>query len=209
MDLDLFLAYCTTLFVASIIPGPAMLLALTKGNRDGLRAGVLAASGNVIASVIQALIALMVIIEIGGISPLFLAVLKYAGAGYIIYLGIGLFRARALAAPPPAAAPTAPPRRPTASDIGCFRDGFAFALFNPKALTFFAALFPQFIAAGQGHSLAGIFLVLAPVAVIAFLCFMAYVYAGKTLFRALGASRVVGKIFGGAIILTGLAMATH
>lgn len=204
VSVHLFLGYCSALFIASIIPGPAMLLALSTGNRAGLRAGMLAAAGNVAASLIQAAVALLVIMEIGGFSPLLLAGLRYAGAAYIIYLGVTLFRAHALAPPNGAdAAAGGPAGRKDAS----FRDGFAFALFNPKALTFFAALFPQFIEAGQASSAGGILAVLAPVAVIAFLCFMAYVLAGRTLYRALGASRLVGRVVGTAIVATGLAMA--
>lgn len=197
MSTTAFILYCMTIFTASIIPGPSMLLALTQGSRFGWAAGAMSALGNVIASLVQGIVALLIVVEIGQLSSTVLWALKIAGAAYIVYMGITLLSLQGFGEPP--GEDTAPPAGNLTAHLW---NGFAFAIFNPKALTFFAALFPQFVSSEpiSTPALATIFL---PIAVIAFGCFMLYVTAGKLLMRLLGATQHIGKILGGSIILAG------
>jgi threonine/homoserine/homoserine lactone efflux protein len=75
------------------------------------------------------------------VSDLAFTLVKYAGAAYLVYLGI-----RALTAPAavPEAGPT--PLQPVAR---VFRDGVLVALLNPKTTVFFAAFLPQFMTPGS------------------------------------------------------------
>ena len=73
-------------------------------------------------------------------SAVAFSVVKYAGALYLVYLGI---RALAKPAPETGATPAAP-----ASMRKIFRDGFVIALLNPKTTIFFAAFLPQFMRPG-------------------------------------------------------------
>lgn len=197
MDIKILSVYCFTIFVASIIPGPSSLLALTQGARYGLSAGALSGVGNVIASVLQGILALLVISQVGKISPSALEFIKYFGAAYIIYLGITLLKVESFGPSPEAAS--------SATSIKGYRhlwDGFAFAIFNPKALTFFAALFPQFVEGGA-ISFELLALIFLPIAIIAFACFIFYVIAGSLLIGLMSRTRHIGKIFGGMIIIAG------
>jgi threonine/homoserine/homoserine lactone efflux protein len=63
---------------------------------------------------------------------------KWAGAAYLVYLGIRMWRAAPAIADPTPKVPVQPLRR-------VFRDGFMVALLNPKTTLFFAAFLPQFI----------------------------------------------------------------
>jgi threonine/homoserine/homoserine lactone efflux protein len=73
------------------------------------------------------------------VSSLAFSVVKYAGAAYLVYLGI-----RALRSVPAAGSrPVMPP--PAVGARKVFRDGFVVALLNPKTAIFFAAFLPQFM----------------------------------------------------------------
>lgn len=187
MNNQIFLTYCVTIFIASMIPGPSSMLALTQGARYGWVAGIFSGLGNVVASVSQGIVAYALIYQLGGVSPTFLEIIKYVGASYIIYLGVTLFKVDSFGSGPD-----------IASGINkhglfkCFYDGFAFAIFNPKALTFFAAMFPQFIngSALNARHIAAIF---SPIAIIAFVCFLFYVFAGKLIMNLMKKTQHIGS----------------
>ncbi|MDU4093746.1 MAG: LysE family transporter [Pantoea sp.] len=178
MNTGLLLTYCTTIFIASMIPGPSMMLAMCVGQKkNGFMLGNVAALGNVTASVIQALISLFVIHTLGDISENLLKVIKIAGAIYIIYIGVKIFMANGIDSN-------------DVSDqksriITTFIQGFVFAIANPKAIVFFVAFFPAFIDINTSI-LSQAFVILFPVAAIAWACFLSYVLAGgllRTLFK--------------------------
>ena len=197
MNAKILSVYCFTIFIASIIPGPSSLLALTQGARYGLSAGALSGIGNVIASVLQGVLALLIISQVGKISTSALEFIKYLGAAYIIYLGVTLLKVESFG--------PSPESKAAAISVKGYKhlwDGFAFAIFNPKALTFFAALFPQFIGGGA-VSIELIAMIFLPIAIIAFACFIFYVVAGSLLIGVMSRTRHIGKIFGGMIIAAG------
>ena len=200
MSLHLLIIYCTTILIASMIPGPSSLLAIRQGVQFGMVVGTISALGNVIASLLQAIIAFFIISQIGKISTTLLFIIKLIGSAYIIYLGITLLKVHSFSN----ALDDNDNKKDNNYIKHCF-DGFAFAIFNPKAIMFFAALFPQFVDGGM-LNLQNILLIFVPIGSIAFVCFMVYVLAGSALFRLFGASPHIGKIFGTSIILAGLAL---
>jgi threonine/homoserine/homoserine lactone efflux protein len=195
-----FIAYCAAIFVASMIPGPSMLLALTQGARFGLGAGMLGGFGNLLASLLQALVAFLLLFEVGRLSGQALAAIRIVGAIYIIYLGIRLLGVKSFFS-----GGDSPAVYEKRSRLRHFRDGFAFAIANPKAITFFAALFPQFVQ-GQGWQWSVLFTVFLPIASIALGCYLIYVMAGLALVRLFDRAPHVGYFFGAAIILAGVAL---
>jgi homoserine/homoserine lactone efflux protein len=122
-----------------LAPGPAVLLVLSQGLTFGWR-GSIAANLGILAGN-----AIYFALSATGLGALLLAsydlffAIKWIGAGYLVWLGLGAFLGRGDgASPAPAGArPAAPLRR--------FRNGMVLQLANPKALLFFAALLPQFI----------------------------------------------------------------
>ncbi|KZE28911.1 LysE family translocator [Crenobacter luteus] len=140
MPLDTWLLFVVTVFFVSATPGPNMLLAMTHGIRYGVRAslptmlGLLVALGIVMAASVAGLGALLATSE-----ALFAAV-KYAGAAYLIWLGVKTWRAHPEALTAPEAAGNG-----GAGGWAKFRTGFLVAMSNPKAFIFFTALFPQFM----------------------------------------------------------------
>lgn len=146
MSLNAWLLYVATVFFVSATPASNMLLAMTHGIRYGVRhtlptlAGLLLALGIIMCGSALGLGALL------ATSELLFSVVKYAGAAYLVWLGIKTWRA-----------PASPLQESTAAAVidtawQRFRTGFLVAMSNPKAFVFFTALFPQFMNAQADQS---------------------------------------------------------
>ncbi|QXD01108.1 LysE family translocator [Klebsiella sp. PL-2018] len=193
-----FITYCATIFIASIIPGPSMMLAMnTCQQKHGLMLGNMAALGNVVASLLQALISLLVIYTIGGVSDGLMAVVRTAGAGYIIYIGVRLFIAPRIDADDNGGIKT--------QMLTAFNQGFLLAIANPKAIIFFVAFFPSFIKTSSSVASQTV-IILLPIALIAYVCFLAYAIAGRVLKNLFTNSIWLTRAFAVGIMATGVSM---
>jgi threonine/homoserine/homoserine lactone efflux protein len=142
VTLDTFWLYLGAVVLISSTPGPNVLYVTTRGIRFGFGAAMAGMAGCLLA------LAAMLTASVAGVSAFMLAVptafeiLKYAGAAYLIWLGIQAWRAPA--ADITEGAPASPGEAP--SRFVHFRGGFLVGISNPKLLVFAAAFFPQFIA---------------------------------------------------------------
>jgi len=194
-----------TVFVASIVPGPSMLLALTHGIKFGARGTVAAALGNVAASLVQAVVTIAGLGAVLTASETLFMLIKWCGAAYLIWTGIGILRSTGFGSMKAevgssAAAPTWTHR---------FMQSFWVAAGNPKAVLFFTALFPQFINI-QGEHLPQYAAILATLALIAFGCFMIYAQCGEHIaswLRRQSVARWVRRVIGGTFLGLGAGMA--
>ncbi|KVN23645.1 amino acid transporter [Burkholderia pyrrocinia] len=149
MNLHTWWLFVATVFVVSAIPGPNMLLVMTHGARHGLRR-----SSATMAGCLSALV-LMLSVSAAGLGvfleawPAMFNALRYAGAAYLIYLGVKAWRARVDDAAPAADVDALQRQAAPASRWVLFRGGFLVAGSNPKAILFAAALLPQFINASE------------------------------------------------------------
>ena len=133
------------LFVVSglllnITPGPDSLFIMARSATQGWRAGFVACWGvgsGVFVHVFAAALGLSALLATSAAA---FTVVKIVGAAYLVWIGIGMLRARGDV--PQAAA--APPRVIAYRDI--FRQGFLTNVLNPKVALFFLAFVPQFIA---------------------------------------------------------------
>ena len=141
-----------TLFIISglllnIMPGPDSLLIMTRSATQGWRAGSAAALGIGAGTRIHIFAAALGLSALLSTSAAAFTVVKWVGAAYIIYVGIGMLRAKlrgeadALADDATAAATTRLPYRKI------FFQGFLTNVLNPKVALFFLAFVPQFISA--------------------------------------------------------------
>jgi len=169
MSLSFFAAFLATVLVASMTPGPSMLLALNHGISYGWRRSLATAWGNVCATALQCLVSFAGLGFILAQAAWLFSVLRYAGAAYLVYMGCALLLgpAQALAGDGLAARP---PR-------SLFREAFVVTASNPKAVIFFSALFPQFFADGR-LPLAKASVMLVAVLATTFACMMLYAAAG-------------------------------
>ena len=137
---EIFWLYLGAVVLLSCTPGPNVLYVATRSIRFGFSAAMIGMSGCLLA------LAVILVASVAGVSAFMLAVpaafevLKYAGAAYLVFLGVQTWRAPIQ----PALAAAASPRG-TASRVALFRGGFLVGISNPKLLVFAAAFFPQFI----------------------------------------------------------------
>lgn len=184
-----------TIFIASILPGPSMLLALTHGMNYGARRTLFSAMGNVTVTLVQASISIAGLGTILVASEAVFNVIKWAGAAYLIYIGIGLFLS------PKSSLPLSAQSNPT-KELS-LRKMYLQAVFvtagNPKAIVFFTAIFPQFI--DPDFYLIQSCLLLVICAFVAFACFMIYAIGGQEIV-ALLSKAMVGKYINRGIGVT-------
>jgi len=148
------LAFALAATLLIVAPGPDSLLVMRNTLRSGRRAGWITAGGTMSGLLIWAASAALGVTELLRVSRLGFDVVRFAGAGYLIWLGVntlGLARRRrgergqtgpALTCPPGPAAPD-----PVRAGWGVYLNGLLSNLCNPKIGVFFVALLPGFIPA--------------------------------------------------------------
>lgn len=133
----LFSAFLLASLVLAVTPGPGVLYIVTRSIVQGRRSGLVSVAGVALGNFGNALAASVGLAALFAVSSLAFSVVKYAGALYLVYLGVQMLRSS------PIGNPTA---IPGIAPLGCvFRDGFVVALLNPKTTVFFAAFLPQFL----------------------------------------------------------------
>ena len=129
----------------NITPGPDSLFIMARSATQGWRAGVVACWGIGTGTCVHVLAAALGLSALLATSATAFTVVKIIGAAYLVWIGIGMLRARPggeAASAEPAAVPA--PRVIAYRDI--FRQGFLTNVLNPKVALFFLAFVPQFIA---------------------------------------------------------------
>jgi threonine/homoserine/homoserine lactone efflux protein len=134
MNWELFAAFLLITAVLVITPGPIVTLVIATGASQGVRAALITVAGTTLGNaVLLAAIALGLSWVVRNAAVLF-EILRWVGAGYLIWLGIQAWRhADARGAPP------------TPGKHVHFWRGVAVALSNPKTIAFFTAFLPQFL----------------------------------------------------------------
>ena len=136
MSLDIWITYVATVLLLMSTPGPSQLLMLSNSATNGLRRGLFTAAGDLTANFLQMLAAGLGLAALIATSATALTVIKWLGVAYLVYLGVKqILKARV------SDARTAP----KASRKSLWMQGFITSAANPKAVVFFAALFPLFI----------------------------------------------------------------
>ena len=149
-DAARWLAFLLASLVLAVTPGPAVLYIVARTLGQGRAAGVASVLGVGLGNLGNALAASLGLAALLAASALAFDVLRYAGAAYLIWLGVQALRVRSQGAGGRVAAAPATQATPLAR---IFRDGFVVALLNPKTALFFAAFLPQFIDPARGAAL--------------------------------------------------------
>jgi threonine/homoserine/homoserine lactone efflux protein len=152
-----FAAFIFASIVLAVTPGPGVIYLVTRTLSQGRKAGLASIGGIALGDFGNALAASIGLAAVLGACAAAFVVVKFAGALYLIFLGMRALRA------PKTAHVSAPIE---ASLLHPFRDAFWVALLNPKTALFFAALMPQFIdphrsSLGQSLILSGVFVSIA------------------------------------------------
>src|ERR1700682_220748 len=143
MSLQLYLAFVVGCIALALIPGPVVTLVIANGLRHGTRAALINIAG------VQTGLTIVIGIVAIGLTSLMATMgywfdwVRFAGAAYLVWLGVKLIRAPVTGVD--ADAPPPPPRG------GFFLQGFVVLLSNPKVLVFFGAFIPQFVDMEKDH----------------------------------------------------------
>jgi threonine/homoserine/homoserine lactone efflux protein len=154
-DAHRFLLFFVAALLLAITPGPGIFYVLARSLAGGRREGILSSLGTFVGGLFHVFAAALGISAILAASAVAFHTVKYAGAAYLIWLGIRMIRTRN----GELTATTALPTR------NAFRQGVLTEALNPKTALFFLSFIPQFITAQAGHVFAQ-FVILGAISVI-------------------------------------------
>ena len=137
MTLDTWLAFVAATVVMLAIPGPTILLVIGQSLGGGSRAALPLVAGVALGDLTAMTLSLAGLGALLAASSLLFSALKFAGAAYLIWLGIRMWRA------PVAQTAAAPVQARRA-----FREAYVVTALNPKGIAFFVAFVPLFVDAG-------------------------------------------------------------
>ncbi|MFT7454515.1 MAG: homoserine/homoserine lactone efflux protein [Saprospiraceae bacterium] len=192
MSTAFLLALIPTFFFVSVTPGMCMTLALTLGMTVGIRRTMWMMLGELIG---VGLVAISVVIGVAALIvqyPELFVVLKIAGGGYLLYLGIQLWRSKGKMAIDLNGTPKNTGRLQLATQ------GFITAVANPKGWAFFIALLPPFIDPTRPMP-SQMVVLLSVILTLEALSLMVYALGGKSLSKVLqksGNVRLMNRIAG-------------
>jgi len=141
MTIKLWLIYLTLVLIATSTPGPAVVYIMANSAVYGWRKAVYAALGNIAGLLCLGIIAVTGLGAVLKASEIIFSIIKYAGAAYLVYLGVKMFLQKN-------ADLTAVKDQLIQDDVSShkiFFQALGIALSNPKAVVFLTALLPQFI----------------------------------------------------------------
>ena len=218
LDLPTFLV---GLVIVILLPGPNSLYVLATASRHGVRPGFSAATGVWVGDTV------LMVLAAGGVASLLQAneflfgAVKFFGASYLAWLGLGLLRAAVLAVDRRREPETQdagggrPPQSEAPSAAAAFRRALGVSLLNPKAILFFVSFLVQFVDPGYAHPWASFLLLGGMVQVASVLYLSTLILLGHRLadaFRrrralAAGATATAGALFLAVAVKLGLATA--
>lgn len=167
-----FFTFLFAAFMLNIAPGPDMLYVIGRSVGQGRKAGIVSSLGVFVGCWVHILAAAFGIAALLRSSPVAFNAVRYAGAAYLIYLGI-----RMVAKKTDLASQQLQPE----SLASIFRQGAITNVLNPKVAIFFLAFLPQFIDARRGSVVLEILLLGLIFNVGGTLVNLAVAYAGGTL----------------------------
>ena len=137
-----FVLFLSAALVLALVPGPGIFYVLGRTLNGGRREGVVSALGTFAGGLVHALAAALGLSAVLVASAAAFQTVRYAGAVYLIYLGITMIRTRHLNA-------TGGETNPQAHQP--LIQGIVTEALNPKTALFFLSFIPQFVALDKGH----------------------------------------------------------
>ena len=132
-----YLLFLQIIIVMFVTPGGPRVLIMSQSINYGFGKSLWTAFGDVTANCIQMLLVLFGLGALLKIFPDIVVVFKWVGVSYLLYVAYGFYKSKANI--------DINTGKQVKSNILLFRDGFFIAFFSPKAVIFFAAVFPTFL----------------------------------------------------------------
>ncbi|RMS10786.1 Lysine exporter protein LysE/YggA [Pseudomonas coronafaciens pv. coronafaciens] len=199
-----WLSFAMIAMLVTLTPGPAVVMALSNSMSHGPARAMIGSLGNVLGLII---VATLVTAGLGAVlvaSATAFLVLKVAGAGYLVYLGIKQWRSARSAFDELATVPNA------VSAGSLFAKGISVALTNPKTILFFIAFLPQFIQPGnmQMEQTGVLILTFAGCSMVAHAFYALLALRLKRHLNSARRRKYVNRVFGASFIGLGLSLFT-
>lgn len=204
--------YLAGLALIVLLPGPNSLYVLSVAARRGVRAGYRGAAGVWCGDTVLMTLSAAGVASLLQTNAVLFAVVRYAGAGYLTWLAVGMLRA-AWGMWRARGERTAGDEAPAPAGERPFRRAFVVSLLNPKAILFFVAFFVQFVDPAYAHPALS-FVVLGVLAQLASVLYLsALIFGGTRLAAAFrrrrrlsaGATSAAGALFLGFAVKLSLA----
>lgn len=216
MSWDLWLLYVSLATAVIVSPGPSALLCVSHGVSHGARKTVATIVGGITASMTLMLLSALGLGAVIAASDTLFHAIKWAGAAYLVYLGISTWRSKPERAEPEVVdIVVASLPEPSAGAVSgttwkqLYRKGFMVGIGNPKDLLFFSALFPQFMNPAEAIAAQLIILGVTWMVLDGTIMF-AYAVCGSKVIARMGrggVGRWFQRVTGGAFIAAGGALA--
>ena len=144
-DTHRFLLFLAAAILLAVTPGPGIFYVLARTLAGGRREGLQSSIGTFFGGLFHVFAAALGVSAILAASAVAFHTVKYAGAAYLVFLGVRMIRLRN--APLPENSPVGSSTRAA----GAFRQGVLTEVLNPKTALFFLSFIPQFISPERGH----------------------------------------------------------
>jgi leucine efflux protein len=195
--------YLAGLVLIVLLPGPNSLYVLSVAARKGIRTGYAAAAGVFTGDTVLMTLAALGAASVLQTTPLLFLVVKYAGAGYLTWMAIGMIRsARALwkqRGEPAVETGTEPVSG--SGDEHPYRRALIVSLFNPKAILFLISFFVQFVDPGYAYPALSFVVLGGLLQTASFLYLSTLIFSGT---RLAGAFRRRKRLSAGATTAAGM-----
>lgn len=141
LDMHRFALFLAAAVLLAITPGPGIFYVLARSLAGGRREGVNSSLGTFVGGMFRVLAAALGVSAILAASAVAFHTAKYAGAAYLVWMGVRMICSRNSEMQADAVAPRS----------GAFRQGIFTEILNPKTALFFLSFIPQFIAPERGQ----------------------------------------------------------
>jgi threonine/homoserine/homoserine lactone efflux protein len=207
VDVRLLALFYVTQILLAITPGPDWMYVMTRGIAGGRRSALVSVGGVCSGYLAHSVLAALGLAALLRSSDVAFEIVRYAGAAYLVYLGIRMIVSKSAGLEPgEGSGVEAKP------DAAVLRQGFLTAFLNPKGLALFLSLLPQFVTPSAALPVAVQLLVLG--LVHTFNCLVVYGavglgagHLGEVLKRRLGLARMIRWLSGSVLVALGLRMA--
>ncbi|ODN42109.1 lysine transporter LysE [Piscirickettsia litoralis] len=194
MTLGIWLSLLAVCLLGAMSPGPSLAVVVRHSLANGRWHGIVTSWSHAIGVGFYAMLTLFGLAVLLKTSPVLFSLISYAGAGYLIYLGVNALRSKGgiqskLVAGQPA------PLHKTA------RDGLMISLLNPKLALFFLALFSQFVS--LGHELSSQLIIIATPTLVDGLWYtlIAFILSNPKVLKTLGNKALLIDRLSGIVLI--------
>jgi threonine/homoserine/homoserine lactone efflux protein len=197
-------AFCAAILLFLALPGPGTFALLTATGLGGPRGGAAATAGLIAGDQVLLWLAVGGVAALLAAHPAWFQALQWAGAAYLVWIGLGLLLARGQGGAQPGLVRITPGRYA--------RQALLITLLNPKAIVFYMAFFPLFVNPAQHRGWITFGAMALTIAVItALYCGLLVFFAQALRARVLahrGLASALQRLAGAALVAFGLRMGT-